>query len=111
MRIRDWLLSTSGITPALFNLGRNITDDKTDYGRNKRTIFHKSAACIAIQRYKTVNWDSVQTLYQYLTDRDNEIIHEYRSIEKHVGHGLNICLTNSNFVGFSYFYDSPAIRV
>jgi hypothetical protein len=31
MRIRDWLLSTSGITPALFNLGRNITDDKTDY--------------------------------------------------------------------------------
>jgi hypothetical protein len=31
MVIRDWLLSTSGIPPALFNLGKNITDDKTDH--------------------------------------------------------------------------------
>ena len=74
-------------------------------------MFHKNFACIAMQRFITVNWDSVHTLYQYLTDWDNETIHEDRSIEKNVGHRLAICLTDSNFVGFSYFYDSPAIIV
>ena len=74
-------------------------------------FFIKNAACIAMKRFKTVNWDSVHTLYQNLSDWDNEIIHEDRSVEKHVGHMLDICLTDSNFVGFSYFYDSPAIRV
>jgi hypothetical protein len=40
----------------------------TRLGRNKRKIFHKNAACIAMQRFKTVNLGSVHTLYQYLTD-------------------------------------------
>ena len=64
-----------------------------------------------MQRFKAVNLGSVHTLYQYLTDWDNETIHEDRSIEKHVGHRLAMFLTDSNFVGFSYFYDSPAIHV
>jgi hypothetical protein len=64
-----------------------------------------------MQRFKTVICDSVHTLYQYLTDWDNEPIHEDRSIEKHVGHRLAICLTDLNLVGFSYFYDCPDIRV
>jgi hypothetical protein len=117
-------------------------------------IFHKNAACIAMHRFKTVNCDSVHTLYQYLTDWDNETIHEDRSIEKHVGHRLvkywyKVCTESQltvlkrcmamqaaflwkifllflpcgyslfyhlwcffpRFVGFSYFYDCPAIRV
>jgi hypothetical protein len=64
-----------------------------------------------MQRFKTINWDSVHTFYQYLTDWDNETIHEDRSIEKHVDHRLAIFLTDSNFVGFSNFYDCPAIRI
>jgi hypothetical protein len=66
---------------------------------------------LILTRFKTVNWYPVHTLYQYLTKWDNETIHEDRSIEKHVGHRLAICLTDLNLVGFSYFYDSPAIRV
>jgi hypothetical protein len=64
-----------------------------------------------MQHFKIVNRDSVHSLHQYLTDWDNETIHEDRSIEKHVGHRLVIFLTDSNFVGFSYFYDCPDIRV
>jgi hypothetical protein len=95
-------------------LEKNITDDKTDNSHMagiEERFFIKNAACIAMKRFKTVNWDSVHTLYQYLTNGNNEIIHEDRSIVKHVGHRLDICLTHSNFIGFSYCYDSPAIRV
>ena len=66
----------------------------------KERFFITNAAWIVMQRFKTVNRDSVHTLYQYLTDCDNETIHEDRSIEKHVGHRLAIFLTDSNFVRF-----------
>ena len=34
----------------------------------KEKMFHKNVACIAMQRFNTVNWDSVHPLYQYLAD-------------------------------------------
>jgi hypothetical protein len=34
----------------------------------KERFFITNAAWIVMQRFKTVNWDSVHTLYQYLAD-------------------------------------------